>query len=153
MSTVLSIKDTMMTDPKNGDRTPRLLFVHKQDSGLILVLRAIITGRSASSSECQLCATKFSSMGPDPKVDQFVSSLGMQIDFTSNEDLVHRSPAINIDAPSAFVDDNGRLELLVSKDEMISMANIDQLMETISERLKERRTRPQRTTVDERKIK
>ena len=153
MRTVLSIKDAMMTDPVKGGQAPRLLLVHKQDSGLILVLKAIITGRSASSSECQLCATKFSSMGPDPKVDQFVRSVGMQIDFTSYEDLMLRFPAINIDAPSAFVDNNGRLELLISRDEMTSMANIDQLMDTISERLKDRRTGPQRTTVDERKIK
>ena len=118
---------------------PYLVFVYNADSGFFEALKDGVTKfASPSTYPCRLCALTYGLATMRPRWRRFVEGLGVRVEFLHRDEFRERYGESEAGYPSAYIDRGGELEPFISSDEMNATETLDDLMETVRERLDER---------------
>ncbi len=59
---------------------------------------------------------------------EYISSLNLPVEFMHRDEFQLKYPAINALYPSAYIDNEGTLQLLISQEEMNSVKSLEELI-------------------------
>jgi hypothetical protein len=122
-----------------GAHDPYLVFVYNANRGFFEALKEGVTKFALPSTyTCRLCALTYGRATMRPRWRRFVEGLGVRVEFLHRDEF--REPYGESEAgyPAAYVERGGELEPFISSDEMNATETLDDLMETVRERLDER---------------
>jgi hypothetical protein len=117
----------------------RLIFVYNADSGLLNSLKdAVHKAFSPSTYPCRLCGLTFGAVSMKPVWRGFVEGLDLPVEFLHRDEFRERYNPEEVGYPSAYVEENGFLRAFISMDEMNRLDSLEELMDLVEDRLKEK---------------
>jgi hypothetical protein len=118
---------------------PKLVFVYNADSGLFEAMTDAIRKVVAPMTQnCNLCALTYQVAWMKPVWSSFVNHLGVAVEFLHKDEFKEKYPHEDAEFPSAYIDRGGELELFISVVEMNSAKTLDELIEIVERKLKDR---------------
>ena len=120
-----------------GEDESELIFIYNAKSGLVnefLDFAHKIV--SPSTYNCNLCALSYGNFTMKKKWSDYISSLPVRSTFTY-KDKVSEYGYDNIKLPSIIFQDKSKLEVIISSEEINKLKKIDQLINILSDRLKD----------------
>ena len=114
-----------------------LIFIYNAKSGIVnefLDFAHKIV--SPSTYNCNLCALSYGNFSMKKKWSDYISSLPVKSTFTY-KDKVSDYGYDNIKLPSIIFQDKSKLEVIISSEEINKLKKIDQLINILSDRLKD----------------
>ncbi len=128
-----------MTDLDVEHPGRRLVFVHNADSGLLSTVRDLwLRVARPADHECALCRLTYGARGMDQRWRRFTRSLGLPVTFLHRDEFRERfavSPLRDVELPAAVVEDRGALVQVVRAGQMRAAADLDRLMDAVTEGL------------------
>jgi hypothetical protein len=128
-----------VTDPDAATPGKRLLFVYNADSGLLNTLRDIwVRVARPADYDCSLCLLTYGARGMDQRWRRFTRSLGLPVTFLHRDEFREQfatSPLRDVELPAAVMDDRGALVQVVPAGQMRAAADLDRLMDAVTEGL------------------
>jgi hypothetical protein len=117
----------------------RLVFVYNTDGGVLETVRDIwVRVTRPADYECTLCLLTYGARGMDQRWRRFTRSLGLPVAFLHRDQFRAQfatSPLRDVELPAAVVEDRGALVQVVSAERMRAAADLDQLMDAVTEGL------------------
>jgi hypothetical protein len=117
----------------------RLVFVYNTDGGVLETVRDIwVRVTRPADYDCALCLLTYGARGMDQRWRRFTRSLGLPVAFLHRDQFRAQfatSPLRDVELPAAVVEDRGALVQVVSADRMRAAADLDQLMDAVTEGL------------------
>jgi hypothetical protein len=117
----------------------RLVFVYNTDGGVLETVRDIwVRVTRPADYECALCLLTYGVRGMDQRWRRFTRSLGLPVAFLHRDQFRAQfatSPLRDVELPAAVVEDRGALVQVVSAERMRAAADLDQLMDAVTEGL------------------
>ncbi|MDJ0979188.1 MAG: hypothetical protein QNI87_11735 [Erythrobacter sp.] len=131
-----------MSPPKPLQR-PRLICVYNADTGLIEALKhAVHKAVRPETYPCSLCALTYGAVSMRGDWKRFWRSLDADVDFYHRDDFTRDFPALGtggarqVALPVILVSEAGEEpRVAVSSEELDAMADVDELMARVGERL------------------
>jgi hypothetical protein len=118
---------------------PILVFVYNADSGLFEAMTDAIRKVVAPMTQsCNLCALTYQVAWMKPDWSSFVNHLGVAVEFLHKDEFKEKYPNEDARFPSAYIDRGGGLELFVSVEEMNSAKTLEELIEIVKRKLKDK---------------
>ena len=120
-----------------GEEESELIFIYNAKSGLVnefLDFAHKIV--SPSTYNCNLCALSYGNFSMKKKWSDYISSLPVKSTFTY-KDKVSEYGYDNIKLPSIIFKDKSKSEVIISSEEINKLKKIDQLINILSDRLKD----------------
>ena len=108
-----------------------LVFVYNADSGAINLVKDFWKKMlKPSSYECNLCMQTFGTFGVKKDWKKFITSIEIDTEFLHKDEFEEKYNILDAKFPSAYLNENGKLTLIISSDEMNSAKSLDE-METL----------------------
>jgi len=120
-----------------GEDESELIFIYNAKSGLVnefLDFAHKIV--SPNTYNCNLCALSYGNFSMKKKWSDYISSLPVKSTFTY-KDKVSEYGYDNIKLPSIIFKDKSKSEVIISSEEINKLKKIDQLINILSDRLKD----------------
>jgi hypothetical protein len=128
-----------VTDQGTENPGKRLVFVYNADSGLLNTVRDIwVRVARPADYDCALCSLTYGARGMDRRWRRFTRSLGLPVTFLHRDEFREEfatSPLRDVELPAAVVDDRGALVQVVPAGQMRAAADLDRLMDAVTEGL------------------
>jgi len=127
----------LTSDALCGEDESELIFIYNAKSGLVnefLDFAHKIV--SPSTYNCNLCALSYGNFSMKKKWSDYISSLPVKSTFTY-KDKVSEYGYDNIKLPSIIFKDKSKSEVIISSEEINKLKKIDQLINILSDRLKD----------------
>jgi hypothetical protein len=110
----------------------RLIFIYNADGGIAQgILDSIHKTLSPSTYPCSLCAITYGAFAMDRRWRDWLKALPVPSDFYHKDDSPYREVAL----PIVLADRGGRVEMLVSAQELDTLADVDSLIAMLEARL------------------
>lgn len=114
----------------------KLLFVYNANSGpLSSVLDSIHKTFSPDTYQCQLCALTYGPVSMKKSWKKFLGTLNLDIEFLHKDQFKSRFPSSNITLPAIVREDDSRLEVLLSSQELKQAESLGQLILLLKNKL------------------
>lgn len=115
----------------------KLILVYNADDGMFnAITDTIHKVMSPETYECRLCQFTYGMVGMLKKWKNFLETISFKKEFLHRNEFKSAYPDRNEDLPAIFIaNDENKLELLVSADEMNGCDDLDALIEFTQERL------------------
>ena len=114
-----------------------LVFVYNADSGAINLVKdfwkKIV---KPSSYECNLCQQTFGTFGVKKDWKKFISSIEIDTEFLHKDEFEEKYGILDAKFPSAYFNENGKLTLVISSDEMNSAKTLDDMETLVRSKIK-----------------
>jgi len=122
---------------------PRLILVYNADTGLIeALMHAVQKQFFPSTYPCSLCALTYGAVSMRGDWKRFWRSLDADVSFFHRDDFTESFPELGtggareVALPSILLSEGGlEPRVLISNKELDAMADVDELMEAVSEKL------------------
>jgi len=128
-----------VSDPSEGTPGKRLVFVYNADSGLLNTVRDIwVRVTRPADYDCALCLLTYGARGMDQRWRRFTRSLGLPVAFLHRDEFREEfatSPLRDVELPAAVLEDRGALVQVVPAGQMRAAADLDRLMDAVTEGL------------------
>ena len=127
----------LMSGSLCGEDESELIFIYNAKSGMVnefLDFAHKIV--SPSTYNCNLCAISYGNFTMKKKWSDYISSLPVRSTFTY-KDKVSEYGYNNIELPSIIFRNGSRSKVIISSDEINKLKKIDQLINILSDRLKD----------------
>jgi hypothetical protein len=106
----------------------KLIFVYNADSGVISLVKDFWKKiLKPSSYECNLCFQTFGAFSMKKDWKNFIQNLNIDTEFLHRDEFVKKYKIKNALYPSAYFFEENQLSLLIAKDEMNSVKNLDEM--------------------------
>ena len=106
----------------------KLIFVYNADSGVINIVKDFWKKTLRPSSyECNLCMQTFGVFSMKKDWKSFINNLNIDTEFLHRDEFEKKYRIKGAKYPSAYIYENGDLELLISEDEMNSVKSLDEM--------------------------
>ena len=116
----------------------KIVFTYNADSGFFNSLKDTVHKVVAPDSyDCNLCQVTFGAFSMNDDWKEFIENLSLEVEFLHKNEFVKRYGARKESFPNAYVDDNGRLSLFISSDEINKTKSIFELKKLVKEKLSE----------------
>ena len=114
-----------------------LVFVYNADSGAINLVKdfwkKIV---KPSSYECNLCMQTFGTFGVKKDWKKFISSIDIATEFLHKDEFEEKYGILDAKFPSAYLNEEGKLTLTISSDEMNSAKSLDDMEALVRSKIK-----------------
>jgi len=106
----------------------KLVFVYNANSGVISLVKDFWKKiLNPSSYECNLCFQTFGAFTMKRDWKKFINNLNIDTEFLHRNEFEMKYRIKNALYPSAYLEQNGELKLLISREEMNSVKNLDEM--------------------------
>lgn len=124
---------------QSAAKTARLLLVYNADAGLLNAAReSLLKVFAPSKVPCSLCALTHGLFTMDGDWRMFLSSLPLEIDEYHRDEVADAFPDLEIALPAILLAVGERKpKVLIAARELDAMANLDELIEQVQDRLVE----------------
>lgn len=119
-----------------------LVFIYNADSGAMNSIKDFFHKMvKPSTYECNLCAVTFGNFGMKKDWAKYVNKIeeefdGVTIEFLHRDEFEKYYPEVtDAEYPSAYFHNAEKTEVFITQDEMNSVESIEELKNTVSERL------------------
>lgn len=113
----------------------RYYFVYNAKSGLLSALKDTFHKALAPDSyECNLCKITYGTVSMKEQWRRFVYGLGKDVEFLHKDEF--ESKFKKGEYPSVYVEENGKLSLIVSRKEMNSVKDLSELIDLMKKKIK-----------------
>ena len=121
-----------MNDVKNK----KVIFVYNADSGVVSVVKDFWKKiLRPSSYQCNLCMQTFSTFGMKKDWKRFIENLEVKTEFLHKNDFEKNYNINDAKYPSAYIQDNGSLQLFISQDEMNKVKSLEEMENLVSKKV------------------
>lgn len=105
-----------------------LVFAYNADSGAINLVKDFWRKMlKPSSYKCNLCMQTFGTFGVKKDWKRFISSIKIDTEFIHKDEFEEKYDILDAKFPSAYLNENGKLTLIISSDEMNSAKSLDEM--------------------------
>ena len=116
-----------------------MVMVYNAEEGLFnAVSDSIHKVFSPSTYECRLCLFTYGVAGMLKKWKEFLESIPLEKTFYHRKAFAQAYPEANSKLPAIFIDSDDELTLIVSAEEMDGIEDLDELVDLLADRLKDR---------------
>jgi len=106
----------------------KLVFVYNANSGVISLVKDFWKKiLNPSSYECNLCFQTFGAFTMKRDWKKFINNLNIDTEFLHRDEFEMKYRIKNALYPSAYLEQNAELKLLISREEMNSVKNLDEM--------------------------
>lgn len=106
----------------------KLVFVYNANSGVISLVKDFWKKiLKPSSYECNLCFQTFGAFTMKRDWKKFINNLNIDTEFLHRDEFEMKYRIKNALYPSAYLEQNAELKLLISREEMNSVKNLDEM--------------------------
>ena len=106
----------------------KLVFVYNADSDVISIVKDFWKKMLRPSSyECRLCGVTYGAFSKKKDWKKFVNNLNIDTEFLHRDEFQKKYDLKDAKYPSAYIDQDGELTLLISQDEMNSVKELDEM--------------------------
>ncbi len=106
----------------------KLVFVYNANSGVISLVKDFWKKiLNPSSYECNLCFQTFGAFSMKRDWKKFINNLNIDTEFLHRDEFEMKYRIKNALYPSAYLEQNAELKLLISREEMNSVKNLDEM--------------------------
>ncbi|MBN2155547.1 MAG: hypothetical protein JW776_05855 [Candidatus Lokiarchaeota archaeon] len=134
-----------MSDQINGNRFglmengTKLVFVYNADGGTINGIKDYFHKIfSPSTYDCNLCGISFGLGGMKRDWKTYIEELTFPVEFLHRDEFKKRYPNKQKEFPSAWIERNNNIELLISSNEMNQPKSLEDLISLTTNKLKEK---------------
>lgn len=122
------------------DKEETLIFVYNADSGLFNELKDYVhKAVSPTTYGCNLCAVTFGSLGMKRDWKSFIEGLDLPVEFLHRDEFSEHYPSKDEKFPAAFVRKGSDISLLIAHTEINKAKSVDDLIQLVTQRVKELR--------------
>lgn len=115
----------------------KMVFVYNADSGLLNALKDSAEKLvSPQKYGCNLCGLTFGIIGMKQEWANFITQLGLPIEFLHKDEFSDRYGSRDVAFPAAFAEKRGNLELLISSDEINQAKTLTELIQLVKLKIK-----------------
>ena len=106
----------------------KLVFVYNADSDVISIVKDFWKKLLRPSSyECRLCGVTYGAFSQKKDWKNFINNLKIESEFLHRDEFQKIYNLKDANYPSAYIEHEGVLTLLISQDEMNSVKNLDEM--------------------------
>lgn len=106
----------------------KLVFVYNADSGVISLVKDFWKKiLRPTSYECNLCMQTFGAFSMKKDWKSFINNLNINTEFLHRDEFEQNYDVKDAKYPSAYIYDDGQLNLLISEDEMNAIRSLDEM--------------------------
>ena len=114
-----------------------LVFVYNADSGAINLMKDFWKKMvKPSSYECNLCMQTFGTFGVKKDWKKFIKSIEIETEFLHKDEFEEKYGVLDAKFPSAYLNEDGKLALIISSDEMNSAKSLDEMETLVRSKIK-----------------
>jgi membrane protease subunit (stomatin/prohibitin family) len=114
-----------------------LVFVYNADSGAMNLVKDFWKKMlKPSSYECNLCMQTFGTFGVKKDWKKFINSINIETEFIHKDEFEEKYDILDAKFPSAYLNKNGKLTLIISSDEMNSAKSLDEMEALVLSKIK-----------------
>jgi len=115
----------------------KLVFVYNADSGIINLAKDFWKKiLQPSKYECNLCFQTFGAFSMKKDWKEFIDNLEIKAEFLHRDEFKEKYDLKDAKYPSAYLNENDKLTLLISKSEMDSIKNLDEMEALVLSKVK-----------------
>jgi hypothetical protein len=124
-----------------GQHAPKFLIVYNADGGIFnMVADGIHKVVSPDTYPCSLCAVSYGLVSMHTPWRKYLKSLPHEVVFHHKDDFAEAYPGHEIALPAILVREAGPMpEVLIGKDELDALEDVNQLIALTQQRLAERK--------------
>jgi hypothetical protein len=116
----------------------KIVFVYNADSGVASLVKDFIHRIvSPETYPCNLCAVTYGNFGMKGSWRSFVENLEVPVVFLHKDEFSEAYEFQGAEFPSAFMEEDGNLEYLITADEMDTVESVNELKTMLRRRLDE----------------
>jgi hypothetical protein len=116
----------------------KIVFVYNADSGVASLVKDFIHRIvSPETYPCNLCAVTYGNFGMKGSWRSFVENLEVPVVFLHKDEFSEAYEFQGVEFPSAFMEEDGNLEYLITADEMDTVESVNELKTMLRRRLDE----------------
>lgn len=128
-----SVERDLMSD------TIKIVFVYNADGGAINGIKDYFHKIfSPSTYDCNLCGISFGLGGMKKGWKHFIEELPLPVVFLHRDEFNEEYPNAQKEYPSAWIDDNDGLDLLISREEMNIPKTLEELISLTNDKLRQK---------------
>lgn len=114
-----------------------LVFVYNADSGAINLVKDFWKKKlKPSSYECNLCMQTFGTFGVKKDWKKFINSIEIDTKFLHKDEFEEKYGILDAKFPSAYLNEDEKLTLIISSDEMNSAKSLDEMEALVRSKIK-----------------
>ncbi len=114
-----------------------LVFVYNADSGAINLVKDFWKKMvKPSSYECNLCMQTFGTFAVKKDWKKFINSIEIDSEFLHKDEFEEKYGILDAKFPSAYLNEEGKLTLIISSDEMNSAKSLDEMEALVRSKIK-----------------
>jgi hypothetical protein len=120
----------------NDRKNKKVIFIYNADSGVVSVVKDFWKKIVRPSSyQCNLCMQTFSTFGMKKDWKQFIATLDVETEFLHKDEFEEKYEISDAEYPSAYIQDNGSLNLFISQDEMNEVKSLEEMESLVSKKI------------------
>ncbi|MFX1478682.1 MAG: hypothetical protein ACFFCI_11190 [Promethearchaeota archaeon] len=120
----------------NDIKNKKVIFVYNADSRVVSVVKDFWKKiLRPSSYQCNLCMQTFSVFGVKKDWKQFIASLEVEAEFLHKDEFEEKYKIPDAKYPSAYIQDNGSLNLFITKNEMNEVNSLEEMESLVSKKI------------------
>lgn len=114
----------------------KVIFVYNANSGFVSVVKDFWKKiLRPSSYSCNLCLQTFSVFGIKKDWKNFLQNLEIETEFLHKNEFEENYDIKDAKYPSAYIQDNGNLELFITQEEMNNVKSLEEMEDLVSKKI------------------
>jgi hypothetical protein len=127
-----------MSEENKQEPDKELIFIYNADSGLSSGLKDYFhKAFRPSTYQCNLCAVTYGPLGQKRSWTNFTENLKIPVRFLHKDEFKEEFNKADAKFPSAYLNDNNGLKLIIAKEEMENVEEIVELKDLVYLKLAE----------------
>lgn len=113
----------------------KIIFVYNADSDLFSTAKDFVKKIVVPNKyQCNLCKITFGPLNMKEEWKQFIEHLDKKVEFMHKDEFVEKY-AKDLPFPAAFMEDEGKVKLIISAEEINKCKNLKELKELVEKRI------------------
>jgi len=115
----------------------KLIFIYNADSGFFNSLKDTVQKTVAPKSyDCKLCQVTFGAFSMKDDWREFINQLSIKVEFLHKDEFIKKYGKTKHNFPNAFIEENKKLTLFISSQEINSTKDIAELKALVEKKIK-----------------
>jgi hypothetical protein len=110
------------------DNNSKLVFIYNADSDVTSIVKDFWHKLLRPSTyQCNLCQVTYGAFGMKKDWKEFIKNLNIDVEFLHRDEFEDKYDIKDAIYPSVYINENGRLKLLISAEEMNIVKSLDEM--------------------------